>query len=168
MLEPTPRPAKPRRFRIEAGRQKRQHASADLVLRDVGRVLGEETNLLCAIAALALVGASQVSAIFTTAAFGQGHVNINTANYVMPGCRSFLARSKNEDPFLQGRCFGLVDGIALGLAKCLPTDITLFQVMRVVVQYIDSQPARLHEDFRLLAGEAMVKAWPCPVSSKEM
>ena len=134
----------------------------------LGGGLAKKTNLLCAIAALALVGASQVSAIFTTAAFGQGHVNINTANYVMPGCRSFLARSKNEDPFLQGRCFGLVDGIALGLAKCLPTDITLFQVMRVVVQYIDNQPARLHEDFRLLAGEAMVKAWPCPRASKEM
>jgi hypothetical protein len=30
-----------------------------------------------------------------------------------------------------------------------------------VVQYIDSQPARLQEDFVLLATEALRKIWPC-------
>src|SRR4029453_4871755 len=29
------------------------------------------------------------------------------------------------------------------------------------VQYIDARPARMHEDFRILAAEAMRAAWPC-------
>ena len=35
------------------------------------------------------------------------------------------------------------------------------QTVRVVVQYIDSRPERMHEDFKKLALEAMKAAWPC-------
>jgi len=36
------------------------------------------------------------------------------------------------------------------------------QLMRTVVEYIDSQPrARLNEPFNHLAIEAMMKTWPC-------
>jgi hypothetical protein len=48
-----------------------------------------------------------------------------------------------------------------GLGVCNPPEVTTEQGIRVVVQYIDAQPARLHEDFRLLAIEALRKAWPC-------
>jgi hypothetical protein len=35
------------------------------------------------------------------------------------------------------------------------------QIVRVIVRYIDSEPARLQEYFNGMAIEAMRKAWPC-------
>jgi hypothetical protein len=43
---------------------------------------------------------------------------------------------------------------------CLPP-VTRQQMVRVVVQYIDNRPARMHERFVILAAEAMTAAWPC-------
>jgi hypothetical protein len=34
-------------------------------------------------------------------------------------------------------------------------------MVRVVVAYIEARPARVHEDFRNLALEALREAWPC-------
>jgi hypothetical protein len=47
--------------------------------------------------------------------------------------------------------------------KCLdiPNEVTLGQMVRVVVAYIDARPAQLHEDFVQLALEALRTAWPC-------
>jgi hypothetical protein len=44
---------------------------------------------------------------------------------------------------------------------CTPEGVTQGQILQVVIQYIDAQPARMHEDFRKLALEAMNAAWPC-------
>jgi hypothetical protein len=33
--------------------------------------------------------------------------------------------------------------------------------VRTIVSYIEGRPDRKSEDFRLLANEAMAKAWPC-------
>ncbi|WP_409997233.1 Rap1a/Tai family immunity protein [Bradyrhizobium cosmicum] len=64
--------------------------------------------------------------------------------------------------FLQGYCAGLVVGLRYMYDDaCVPDGATPNQVLRVVVQYIDSRPARLHEDFRILALEAMKQSWPC-------
>jgi hypothetical protein len=35
------------------------------------------------------------------------------------------------------------------------------QRVRAIVAYIEAHPDRGAEDFRLLANEAMAKAWPC-------
>jgi hypothetical protein len=43
----------------------------------------------------------------------------------------------------------------------MPQNVTIGQAVRVVIAYIDSQPARLHERFNRLAAEAIQKAWPC-------
>ena len=44
---------------------------------------------------------------------------------------------------------------------CAPDSVTNFQIVRVVVKYIDDRPARQHENFRELAREALRAAWPC-------
>lgn len=55
----------------------------------------------------------------------------------------------------------------MGTAKgttgvCIPAgEVTVNQQVRVVVAYIDARPNRLHEDFRILALEALKDAWPC-------
>jgi hypothetical protein len=91
--------------------------------------------------------------------------DLNSANYVMTGCRSFLTRTPSntmDDAFLKGRCVGIVDTVAeLTGGVCHPAGATTGQSVRIVVKYIDDQPARLHETFSVLAREALQAAWPC-------
>jgi Rap1a immunity proteins len=88
--------------------------------------------------------------------------DVASANYVMPGCRSIVAE-KHTNLFLDGLCNGLIAGVLYGRSQevCKPDGITYGQEVRVVVQYIDARPARMHEDFRKLALEALMAAWPC-------
>ena len=44
---------------------------------------------------------------------------------------------------------------------CVPNLVTREQTVRVVIAYIDARPARMHEDIRGLALEALINAWPC-------
>jgi hypothetical protein len=39
--------------------------------------------------------------------------------------------------------------------------VTLAEKARVAVTYVEARPERMSEDFRVLAVEAMQKAWPC-------
>jgi Rap1a immunity proteins len=92
--------------------------------------------------------------------------DIYSANYVMPGCRDFL-RAGTGSAHLGGNCVGLVIGVARYAYEpslCLPRDVTDEQIVRVVVQYVDNQPARLQEDFVLLATEALRKSGHASVS----
>jgi hypothetical protein len=87
--------------------------------------------------------------------------DISTANYVMPGCREFLTRT-SEAAFAQGYCAGTVRALVYAASGvCAPLTGTNEQAVRVVVEYIDSQPVRLHEGFIALAREALRAAWPC-------
>ena len=87
--------------------------------------------------------------------------DIATANFVMPGCREFLTRT-SQAAFAQGYCAGTVRALVYTApGVCAPLTGTNEQAVRVVVQYIDSQPAKLHEGFMALAREALRAAWPC-------
>jgi hypothetical protein len=80
---------------------------------------------------------------------------------VMPGSRDSI-NNRLENSFFRGVCDGVVSAISeLMPGICPPASSTLDQADRIVVQYIDSQPARLHESFNKLAGEALRNAWPC-------
>jgi hypothetical protein len=89
--------------------------------------------------------------------------NLVSANLIMPGCRSFAAQDfSNPGLFDKGRCAGIVEAIAaLAADVCAPSESTLGQTVNVVVKYIDDRPARMHENFMLLAREALQAAWPC-------
>lgn len=57
---------------------------------------------------------------------------------------------------------GLVYGIIFNSGDaCIPTSVTRAQAVRAVVQYIDAQPARMHESFAELADAAIRATWPC-------
>jgi hypothetical protein len=87
-----------------------------------------------------------------------------TANEVMVGCRNFTDPNNSSNHYEQGMCAGLIAGISYmgeGSAYCTPFGVTMGQQLRAAVQYIDARPARMHEDFRKLALEAMQAAWPC-------
>jgi Rap1a immunity proteins len=94
-----------------------------------------------------------------------GPASAQSATFRMPGCRSY-ANPGNviRYDFSSGVCFGIVEtlmsvGPALGI--CHPPESAVDQGVPLVVQYIDSHPARLHENFNALAIEALRKAWPC-------
>jgi hypothetical protein len=92
-------------------------------------------------------------------AFGQG------ANIVMPGCRSFIdsfLSGSQQDVFYQGFCSGVLGAtVELHPNICVPQGVVRRELARVVIQYIDSRPARIHEAFGDLAVEALRAAWPC-------
>jgi hypothetical protein len=90
---------------------------------------------------------------------------LQSASSVVSGCRLFdgpaTSHNPRHDPFGQGYCVGLLEGLDYEGVQCRPREVTLGQIVRVVVHYTDSRPARLHEDFRVLAIEAMKSSWPC-------
>lgn len=85
----------------------------------------------------------------------------SSANLIMPGCRNWVKQSDNEY-LAQGVCGGAIFAIReIAAGVCAPTGSTGGQAVRIVVQYIDSIPARHHENFYRLAAEALRRAWPC-------
>jgi hypothetical protein len=85
-----------------------------------------------------------------------------TAEFYLPGCKDFIAGQSN---FLGGRCVGAIEVLdALSndtKAFCAPETTNNLERVRIIVTYIEARPERIKEDFRLLANEAMAKAWPC-------
>jgi len=114
-------------------------------------------------------------ALTTTAASAQ----VSSANEMMPHCRNALDPKSPENLYAQGACVGTIVGIAfvaMSLNALSPSGENVRrelcvnppatgargQLVRTVVAYIDARPARMHEDFRSLALEALRTAWPCP------
>jgi hypothetical protein len=87
--------------------------------------------------------------------------DVFSANAAMPGCRE-AENYNSPNIYKRGLCMGIVSTLLdLDPKICLPPSVTNFQAVRVVVKYIDARPARLHESFKVLAGEALRAAWPC-------
>ena len=116
-----------------------------------------------------LRGVALITAIIVNTGAVFAEPDINSANYIMPGCRDFIAYSK-QNLLGQGDCYGRIQGLSFALAGdgilgvgriCSSSNVTADQDVRVVVQYIESRPARLHESFNALAVEALLAAWPC-------
>jgi Rap1a immunity proteins len=89
-----------------------------------------------------------------------------SGDFYLAGCKDFIAGRSN---FFSGRCVGAIE-----VLDALNSDTKLFcppatadnqQRIRTVVAYLEANPRRLQEDFRLLANEAMAKAWPCRKSN---
>jgi hypothetical protein len=89
--------------------------------------------------------------------------DVYSANYVLPGCMEALGSAAPQS-FASGYCVGIVRVIVnLGpiFGVCPPPTAPAGQAVRVVVAYINQNPARMHEAFELLAIEAFRNAWPC-------
>ena len=92
--------------------------------------------------------------------------DIDSGKYVLQGCRSFISAGR-DDYLAQGICMGAVKAIIQTHQRlCRPKVLTTDQAIRVIIAYIDSRPARLHENFYGLAIEAMENAWPCPTNAR--
>ena len=65
-------------------------------------------------------------------------------------------------------CLGIVVGLsfmAQPYGICVPAGTTSQLATSIVVQYIDGQPARIHEDFNSFAVEALRASWPCSLAA---
>jgi hypothetical protein len=85
---------------------------------------------------------------------------------MIEGCRLCLQPDSGHDTmaqaFDQGQCIGAVRAVAeVDRLVCPPKDAPISQGARIVLQYLDNHPARLHETFSLLASEALRAGWPC-------
>lgn len=95
--------------------------------------------------------------------------DVTSANFLMSACRDVVSGNMSNgeskgDLFTMGLCAGIISGLSyMGTfyGLCSPIGVTPQQAVSVVVQYIDHQPARMDEDFRVLASEALRAAWPC-------
>ncbi len=99
-----------------------------------------------------------------------------SANYIVPKCWFEEGPAPNQviSAYEAGRCAGIVEmlGVMLqanarlpknerGLCARIPDNVTFGQEIRIVVDYIKARPTRMHENFKLLALEALTQAWPC-------
>jgi hypothetical protein len=121
------------------------------------------------------VGVGLLLALMSGGAGAQQQRNMDSANYMLPHCKRASAEpgeraltERSSFPFMEGVCTGSILSLALvgpslsnTLRFCPPQQATKKQQIRVVVAYIEARPARLHEDYRTLALEALREAWPC-------
>jgi len=129
-------------------------------------VSGQQRDLMIQAATLAMI----VAMIFNCGVAIAGP-NQPSADYIMPGCRdaaslitfSNIGESEEEVARLNF-CKGIVVGLSFmgqPYGICVPAGTTSQQATSIVVQYIDGQPARIHEDFNPFAVEALRAHWPC-------
>jgi hypothetical protein len=97
-----------------------------------------------------------------------------SANSTFLGCKAFAEdrmtnlRLNAGGNFCSGALHALA-GVGQYLSppewqSCAPPTSDARQQARVVVNYIEARPQRMHEDFRVLALEAFHNAWPCKSS----
>ena len=100
---------------------------------------------------------------------------MTSADYVMPGCRDAASPitfsnvgESEEEVSRMSFCAGIVIGLSFmgqPYGICVPAGTTSQQATSVVVEYIDGQPARIHEDFNPFAAEALRASWPCSLAA---
>ena len=108
------------------------------------------------------------AAVFLSASAASAVEDVTlSADHMLPACKAFIADDAPRDIYVlfeAGRCIGLMQGLGYAsrlVGVCPPAEVTFAQTARVAVTYIEARLERMHEDFRVLAVEAMQKAWPC-------
>jgi hypothetical protein len=142
----------------------RQPAGAHLALAKIDRVRPMPTAWR---ASGCLAGVGLLLALMSGDAVAQQQ-NMDSGNYMLPHCKRFGEPPGRGSPFMEGVCTGSILSLAFvgpsltsTLRFCPPQQATKNQIIRVVVAYIEARPARMHEDFRDLARDALRAAWPC-------
>ena len=116
-------------------------------------------KLVISLVLVVIVAGAEVFLLHGTAVAQE---DARSAKFIIQSCQNFLAGDASQLPFLQGRCFGVIDGLAYGSNDvCPPPTATGEEMVRTVVLYVSSKPDRLREDFRVLALEALISQWAC-------
>lgn len=117
--------------------------------------------------------------IWPISAAGQENVqsanHMQSANYMIEPCRRLAINGPSstiDDAFTTGFCTGILYtllkmGPLATPNACIPQAVSVGQLARVVVAYLEKSPARLHESLLDLAAEAMIRAWPCAAGNSK-
>jgi hypothetical protein len=84
-----------------------------------------------------------------------------TGNDILQSCQAHLWKQRS---YIGGVCQGAVYSLFVfseRLELCIPDGVIVGQAFRVVVGYMERNPARLHLEFPDLVIEALREAWPC-------
>ncbi len=80
-------------------------------------------------------------------------------------CSQLLNNSQQTVTFNHGLCVGIILGVEdnahYDKKICVPKDVDIKERIRVVSNYIDTQPNRAGEAFASLTFDAMAQKWPC-------
>jgi len=83
-------------------------------------------------------------------------------------CNQLLSDQHQAAGFNQGLCVGIILGVEdnanYDKKICVPKNVDIKERIRVVNNYITTQPNRASEAFASLTFDAMVKKWPCPIN----
>jgi hypothetical protein len=93
--------------------------------------------------------------------------DISSGSYFLRACNSFLDTKVSVNDWHSyeeaGECFGSARMLIFlgrkGAGICSPEGVTVSQVARVIVKYLNDHPEKLHEDYRVLSVEALQKVW---------
>jgi hypothetical protein len=98
-----------------------------------------------------------------------------TGNVLLPHCKAFDqqtydSRPTSSDAFMRGVCVGVIQAIRTVLSSdavdtpspvCIPQVVTLGQLNKVAILYMETHPEILHQPFEGTLLLAWREAWPC-------
>ena len=98
---------------------------------------------------------------------GAQEFGIRSASTMLQHCKNFLGIDANRINMVEGMCAGRIIALddlrnVLPQPWCPPREVSIAQMIRVVVNYLETRPAPLHENFTHIAMEALKITWPCP------
>ena len=102
-------------------------------------------------------------ALIATSCFGA----FRSGNELLRNCES---QSPNEVFFCNGYVLAVHDASqdftpeGYGPYICLPVNVTVEQVKRVIVKFLNDNPSSLHYSASSLASTALQKSFPCPAN----
>ena len=92
-----------------------------------------------------------------------GEENRKDGNHLLPGCR--LADNEphgSMEFFDAGYCVGVIHGVIRSSHRiCTPEEVTVGQEIKVVLKYLQENPATLQLDGADLTEQALANAFPC-------
>jgi hypothetical protein len=114
-----------------------------------------------------IVGCLVLAGIFSCRA--RAEQDMKSGNFFIPHCEHYLTDNIHYDVW-DGDCSGIISALLFfdrsltgDIRFCSPKGVTQGQAARVVLSFLQANPARLHhEDFRALAVIPLHRAWPCP------
>lgn len=116
---------------------------------------------------LAHIGFTIAASFMTAGASAESQRDYTSGNYMLAHCKHSIAENFSYDAW-DGECSGIISSLIFfgesfspGNKICVPRNATRGQATRVVLAYLEQNPAQLHLNFKGLAHTALQKAWPC-------
>lgn len=111
-----------------------------------------------------------ILSVLSTSSFAEFSIsnmpNLTTAT-LFPVCNKILENGVKELGPNQGLCIGIILGVEdnanYDQKICVPKNVNIKDRIRIVRDYVATQPNRMNEAFASMVFDAMSKKWPCSI-----